>query len=122
MTKLLYIEDDRLNIRLIQKMLTGAGFEMHIAANGKEGLDKVYELRPDVVLMDVNLPDINGLELTTQIKAEPQISNTKIVALTANNLMGDREKALKAGCDEYLAKPTSRHELIRTLKSVAHPT
>lgn len=115
MAKILYIEDNPQNMRLIRKMLTTAGYEMVEAVDGKSGLSAVVREHPDLILMDINLPDIDGTEVTARIKADSQISKIPIIALTANAMIGDKETYLGAGCDGYLAKPVSRTELLNLL-------
>lgn len=113
--KILYIEDNPQNMRLIRKMVTSAGYEMAEAPDGKSGLSAVIHENPDLILMDINLPDIDGTEVTARIKSDPHIAHIPIIALTANAMIGDREAYLSAGCDGYLAKPVSRTELLNLL-------
>ncbi|PJF22948.1 MAG: response regulator [Phototrophicales bacterium] len=115
MVKILYIEDNPQNMRLIRKIVTSAGYEMIEAMDGKSGLAATMRENPDLILMDINLPDIDGTEVTARIKSDPQVAHIPIIALTANAMIGDREAYLSAGCDGYLAKPVSRTELLNTL-------
>ena len=115
MGRILYVEDNAQNMRLVRKILKHAGHEVLEAENGLLGVDTAVTETPDLILMDVNLPDIDGLEATARIREMPLISSTPIIALTANAMVGDREKALEAGCNGYLPKPVSRAELIRTV-------
>lgn len=117
MGKILYIEDNHQNMRLVRKILCHAGYEMLEAADGLTGLDVAARETPDLILMDVNLPDIDGLEATARLKSSPILSCIPVIALTANAMVGDREKALQAGCDGYLPKPVSRAELLETVGS-----
>lgn len=113
--KVLYIEDNPQNMRLVRKMLRVGGHEMLEALNGETGLEIAAQEVPDLILMDINLPDIDGMEATSRLKADPHLRHIPIIALTANAMFGDRERFLEGGCDGYLAKPISRNELLNTL-------
>lgn len=112
---ILYVEDNPLNMRLVRKLLNSFGYNMIEAIDGQSGLDLIQEHMPDLILMDVNLPDIDGLELTRRIKQLDSISHIPVIALTANAMHGDRERCLDAGCQGYVAKPVSRTELRNTV-------
>ena len=114
-SKILYIEDNPQNMRLVRKILKHAGHEVVEAETGLGGLTVANAERPDLIFVDVNLPDIDGLEVTARLKAEPDLARSPVIALTANAMVGDRERALKAGCDGYLPKPVSRSDLLRTV-------
>lgn len=114
---ILCVEDNPQNMRLVRKMLNSAGYQVIEAEDGESGYNAVLEMRPDLVLMDVNLPDIDGLQVTSAIKAKPEYSAIPIIALTANAMHGDRERCLEAGCDGYVPKPVTKNEL---LSNVAH--
>ena len=122
---ILYVEDNPQNMRLVRKMLKGAGHEMIEAPDGICGLEMAQQQLPDLILMDINLPDIDGIEVTQRIKANPELASIPVIALTANAMVGDREAFLEAGCDGYLAKPVSRRELTNAvayfLKDLAVP-
>jgi CheY-like chemotaxis protein len=110
---ILYVEDNPDNMRLVKRALGAKGYTVHEAQNGLEGLQRADELSPDVILLDINLPDIDGYEVARRLR---QSSNTAlhyvpIIAITANALKGDAEKALAAGCDVYMAKPINVREL-----------
>jgi two-component system, cell cycle response regulator DivK len=113
---ILYVEDNPRNLRLVGKILNHAGYEFIEAIDGNSGLKVAATLRPDLILMDVNLPDIDGLEVTGRLKAIPELRRIPIVALTANAMYGDRERCLEAGCDGYLAKPVLREILLQTVR------
>jgi CheY-like chemotaxis protein len=119
MIQVLYIEDEPLNIRLVQKMLNFSGCEVSIAETGLEGIAKAASEVPQVILLDINLPDIDGFEVARNIKAMPQCAHIPIIALTALTLYRDRERSLNMGCDDYLPKPTSRVELINKIQEHA---
>jgi two-component system cell cycle response regulator DivK len=102
---ILYVEDNAENRLLIRRILMAEGFSILEAANAAQALDVLQTASPDLILMDINLPEIDGYALTSRLKAEPKLSHTPIVALTANVMRGDRERTLEAGCDGYIQKP-----------------
>ena len=114
-TRILYIEDNPQNMRLVRKMLGTQGYELIEAIDGISGVETAIEEKPEVILMDINLPDIDGLEATARIKADTETAHIPIIALTANAMHGDRERFLAAGCDGYLAKPLSKNDLLTTV-------
>ncbi len=122
MSKILYVEDNYQNYRLIMRMLMleQQQYELTQASTGAEGLRLAAEIKPDLILMDINLPDIDGAECTNRIKANPALKHIPVVALTANAMVGDKEKYLAAGCDGYLRKPITRAELQKVLAAFAH--
>lgn len=116
-TKILYIEDNPLNMRLVRKILSSAGFDMIEAIDGLSGVSLADREMPDLILMDINLPDIDGLAATARIKSCPRMSRIPIVALTANTMHGDRERFMAAGCDGYVPKPIAKNELLTTISA-----
>ena len=102
---ILYIEDNHDNQRLVKRILSSRGYQIETAPDGLMGLNMAQTQAPDLILMDINLPGLNGYELTTKFKAMPALMHVPIVALTANTMPGDRERALAAGCDGYISKP-----------------
>lgn len=115
MATILYIEDNPLNMRLVRKILQALGYHMLEAGDGKTGLHLVRSQKPDLVLVDVNLPDIDGLEIAAYLKHDPDCAHIPVVALTANVMHGDRERCLASGCDGYIAKPVAKLELKNVL-------
>ncbi|KAB2902617.1 MAG: response regulator [Anaerolineae bacterium] len=113
--RILYVEDNFQNKRLVRKILTAKGYEVLEADNGEAGVSMALEERPDLILMDISIPGIDGIEATRQIKENPQTKSIPIVALTANAMRGDRERFLAAGCDDYLPKPISTPDLLRVI-------
>lgn len=103
--KVLYIEDDPINRYLVKKILTSKGYEVFEAENGNEGIVKSEEVKPDLILMDMQMPGLDGYEATKQIKGKPGLESIPIIALTAHALHGDKEKCLAAGCDGFIPKP-----------------
>jgi two-component system cell cycle response regulator DivK len=102
---ILYIEDNIDNRTLIRRILTAENYEVLEAGNAHDGLATLKSMRPDLILMDINMPDIDGYTLTAQIRAMQGYEGIPIVALTANVMRGDRERSLEAGCDGYIQKP-----------------
>ena len=103
--KILYIEDTPSNRLLVKRILLVEGYDILEASDGKAGLDLAQQEHPDLILMDMNLPDVDGYELTRRIRAIPELSDIPVVAMTANVMHGDREKTLEAGCVGYIPKP-----------------
>ena len=102
---ILYVEDNIDNQILILRILNAEGFSVSFAENATQTLDIIAKKNFDLILMDINLPDIDGYTLTSQLRSIPHYRNVPIVALTANVMKGDREKSLEAGCDGYIQKP-----------------
>jgi len=101
----LYIEDNIDNRTLIRRILSAEGYKVIEAAQAKEALEILKTAQVDLILMDINMPDIDGYTLTAQIRGMPGFGSVPIVALTANVMRGDRERSLEAGCDGYIQKP-----------------
>ena len=101
----LHIEDNFDNRLLFRRLLQADGFEVMEAENAHQAMEALKAIIPDLILMDINMPDIDGYTLTLQIKSTPALQNIPIVAITANVMRGDREKVFKAGCDGYIEKP-----------------
>ncbi len=113
--KVLYVEDNPQNMRLVRKILSANGYMVIEAVDGLTGLRLAEQEMPDVILMDVNLPDIDGLEATKRLKENALVQHIPVIALTANAMHGDRERCLAAGCNGYLPKPITKHELLSTV-------
>lgn len=111
--KVLYVEDNADNMTLVKRALEARGYEFLWAQNGLSGVDMAEALRPDVILLDINLPDIDGYEVARRLRnsGKNYLVYVPIIAVTANALRGDAEKALAAGCDVYMAKPINIREL-----------
>lgn len=103
--KILIVEDNEINMKLIKAILKTKGYILVEAKDGEEALQAVVRERPDLILMDIQIPKIDGLEATRRIRKMEELGNTLIIALTAHAMEGDREKILDAGCDGYIAKP-----------------
>jgi len=105
MARVLIVEDNTDNYELVRFLLERAGYETRWARNGREGILMSKEEKPDLILMDLSLPEIDGWTATERIKSDPETKHIPIAALTAHTLPGDRKRALEAGCDGYLSKP-----------------
>ena len=104
-SQILIVEDNEANQMLTRAVLELEGFEVEVAGSAAEALEQIRERRPDMILMDVQLPGQDGLSFTKQLKRDPAYANIPVVALTAHAMQGDREIALSAGCVGYIAKP-----------------
>ena len=117
MTRILYVEDNPQNMDLVCRILRHVGgYEVMGAIDGYAGVAEATKSKPDLILMDINLPDISGLEAAELIKAKPDCSTIPIVAFTADTNEADRSKYIDAGCDGYLPKPASAQRLLQIVK------
>lgn len=114
--QVLYIEDNFHNRRLVRKILESQGYSLIEAEDGEAGLDKVREVKPPLVLLDITLPKMDGLEVLSHIRSDAELSHTPVIALTASAMRGDRERFLDAGCDDYISKPIQMRELLEKVK------
>lgn len=114
--RILVVEDNTDNMTLITDVLTSLQYEVLSARDGQEGVDAARSQRPDLILMDMSLPKLDGWEATRRIKADPELKAIPVIALTAHAMLGDRDKALEAGCNDYLSKPINLRELAAKLK------
>jgi len=119
--KILYVEDNTDNRLLIRRVLQAEGYTVLEAENAKDALQILYLQRPDLILMDINLPEIDGYSLTVQIKQLPELATIPIIALTANVMRGDRERTMQAGCDGYIQKPVDVDLLPLQILQFVHP-
>lgn len=117
--KILYVEDNEDNIFMLKNRLARAGHTVVIATDGAQGVAMASSERPDIILMDLSLPVLDGWQATRQIKACPDTKHIPVIALTANAMAGDREKALAAGCDDYDTKPIELPRLLGKIKDLA---
>lgn len=117
--KILYVEDNEDNIFMLKNRLTRAGFTVVIAKDGAQGVDMAASERPDLILMDLGLPMLDGWEATRRIKAAPDTKHIPVIALTAHAMAGDREKAIAAGCDDFDTKPIELPRLLAKIKSLS---
>ena len=109
--KILIVEDNPQNMRLVEMALSAESYFLLKATNGEEALEIAKKERPDLIIMDVQLPKMSGLEVTRKLREIPEFSRTPIIAITAYAMKGDKEKALDAGCNAYLSKPVRARDL-----------
>jgi CheY-like chemotaxis protein len=112
---ILVVDDNATNLKLARVLLASEGYEVHTASDAEEALELLATFMPDLILMDIQLPGMDGLELTRKLKADPQRRHITIVALTAYAMKGDDEKAEAAGCDGYVTKPIDSNTLPETI-------
>jgi CheY-like chemotaxis protein len=103
--KILVVEDNPLNLELVRDILVGAGYVVVEAEDGETGLELARREKPDLILMDIQLPGLDGLEATRRMRADPELAAVPILALTAHAMRGEEERALAAGCDGFITKP-----------------
>ena len=118
MAKILLVEDNEMNRDMLSRRLERRGYEVEIAMDGAEGVDKARAGNPDLILMDMSLPVMDGWEATRTLKADEATRSIPVVALTAHAMSTDREKALAAGCDAYETKPVELPRLIETIEKL----
>jgi CheY-like chemotaxis protein len=112
MTKVLVVEDNEMNRDMLSRRLTRRGFQVIFAVDGQQGVDLALSERPDIILMDMSLPIIDGWEATRRVKSDDATRGVPVIGLTAHAMAGDREKAIEAGCDDYDTKPVEFERLI----------
>ncbi len=115
--RILVVEDHEENRRILRDLLTSAGYAITEATTGEEGVTLAETQHPDLILMDIQLPGLDGYEATRRIKAQPALSRIPIIAVTSYALSGDDRRALEAGCDAYVAKPFSPRDLLVKVRS-----
>ncbi len=116
-SRILVVEDQEDNRRIMRDLLTSAGYEMIEALTGESGVERAEADRPDLILMDIQLPGLDGYEATRRIKANPALRQIPVIAVTSYALSGDEQKAHDAGCDGYVAKPFSPRALLATIRT-----
>ena len=122
MSKILLVEDNEINRDMLSRRLERKGYEVIVAIDGVEGVAKTYSALPDLILMDLHLPILDGWKATQQIKADPQTQAIPIIALTADAIAGERDKALAAGCDDYDTKPVDFPRLLEKITKLLEPS
>jgi two-component system cell cycle response regulator DivK len=118
MPRILLVEDNEMNRDMLSRRLERRGYEVLVAVDGEEGVARARDAAPDLVLMDMSLPGIDGWEATRQIKAAPETNAIPVLALTAHAMSGDREKALDAGCDDFDTKPVDFPRLLAKVEAL----
>lgn len=120
--KVLYVEDNDDNVYVLKSRLSRAGFKVVIAADGAQGVEMAASEQPDLILMDLSLPVLDGWEATRRIKAAPETRHIPVIAITAHAMTGDREKALAAGCDDFDTKPVDLPRLLEKIRALVART
>ncbi len=118
MAKILLIEDNQMNRDMLSRRLTRKGYEVVIAVDGEQGMAMARSEAPDLILMDMSLPVLDGWEATRQLKSAPETQSIPIIALTAHAMAGDREKAVEAGCNDYDIKPIEMPRLLEKIEAL----
>ncbi len=118
MTKILLVEDNQMNRDMLSRRLARKGYEVVIAIDGQQGVAMARSETPDLILMDMSLPVLDGWEATRQLKTAPETQAIPIIALTAHAMAGDREKAVKAGCNDYDTKPIELPRLLEKIEAL----
>ena len=118
MKTILYVEDNEMNRKIVRQLLKPTTYRLIEAHDGEAGVAKALEIRPDLILMDIQLPKISGMEATRRLRAEGATANTPIVAITSFALSGDEQKAKEAGATAYLAKPYSPFDLLNLIRKL----
>lgn len=121
MGKILLVEDNQMNRDMLSRRLRRKGFEVLLANDGQDGVTLARTDAPDVILMDMSLPTMDGWTATRLLKSESGTRSIPIIALTAHAMRGDRDKALEAGCDEYETKPVNLEQLLRKIEALTRP-
>ena len=116
MAKILVVEDNDLNREMLSRRLVKRGYELVYAGDGQEAVDKAAAMRPDLILMDMSLPVMDGWEATRRIRENAALAAVPIIALTAHAMSGDREKAIEAGCNDYEPKPVELPSLLEKIE------
>jgi two-component system cell cycle response regulator DivK len=112
MAKVLLVEDNEMNRDMLSRRLIRRGYAVVFAVDGQQGVDMAHNEKPDIILMDMSLPVMDGWEATRRVKSDDATRNTPVIGLTAHAMSGDREKAIEAGCDDYDTKPVELDRLI----------
>jgi len=118
MAKILLVEDNEMNLDMLSRRLERRGYEVLIAVDGAQGVDLTQTEKPDLILMDMSLPVMDGWEATRRLKGDPDTKTIPIIALTAHAIAGDRERCLAAGCDEYESKPVKFPRLLAKIEQI----
>jgi two-component system, cell cycle response regulator DivK len=118
MARILLVEDNEMNRDMLSRRLERRGYDIVIAVDGQQGLAAARAQLPDLILMDMSLPVIDGWEATRRLKAEPQTRAIPVIGLTAHSMSGDREKVLAAGCDDYDTKPVEMPRLLQKIEAL----
>jgi CheY-like chemotaxis protein len=118
MAKILLVEDNEMNRDMLSRRLARKGYEVVIAIDGQQGIEMARSETPDLILMDMSLPVVDGWEATRQLKSAPETQSIPVIALTAHAMAGDREKAVEAGCNDYDIKPIELPRLLEKIEAL----
>jgi two-component system, cell cycle response regulator DivK len=118
MTKILLVEDNEMNRDMLSRRLARRGYDIVMAIDGQQGIELAHTESPDLILMDMSLPVVDGWEATRRLKAEPGTREIPVIALTAHAMVGDREKAVEAGCDDFDTKPIELPRLLEKIQAL----
>jgi len=118
MPRILLVEDNEMNRDMLSRRLQRKGYSVLIAIDGEQGLATAYSEMPDLILMDISLPFIDGYEVTRRLKANPRTKHIPVIALTAHALLTDRDKAMRAGCNDYDTKPVDFSRLTEKIETL----
>ncbi len=121
MPKILLVEDNEMNLDMLSRRLRRRKFDVLTAVDGEEGIAKALAEKPDLILMDMSLPVLDGWEATRRLKSAPETARIPVLALTAHAMAEDRQKALAAGCDDYDTKPVDFRRLLRKMAALLNP-
>jgi two-component system, OmpR family, alkaline phosphatase synthesis response regulator PhoP len=118
MSKILIADDNLTNVELLEAYLDGIECEMAVAVDGRDTLNKVAEFQPDLILLDIMMPKLSGFEVCKILKSDPQTKQIMILMVTALNELGDIERAVSSGCDDFLSKPVNKLELVKRVENM----
>jgi CheY-like chemotaxis protein len=116
--KILIVDDNVLNVELLDAYLSGRNYEIETAGDGAETLEKVKSFAPDLILLDIMMPKMSGFEVCEKLKNDPKTQGIMIIMVTALSELGDVERAVNAGCDDFLSKPVNKHELLKRVDNM----
>jgi CheY-like chemotaxis protein len=119
--KILIVEDNELNMKLVRTLLEFGGYDVFSAVDAEKGLQLARDHHPDLILMDIQLPGMDGLTATRIMKTDPELDQIPVIALTSFAMQGDEEKALDAGCDGYITKPIDTRAFVKNIAAYGHP-
>lgn len=119
--KILIIEDNELNLKLFRDLLEAHGFEIFYTRDGRQAMNMAREITPDLILMDIQLPEISGLDITQRLKSDEELKRIPVIAVTAFAMKDDEQKILDAGCDAYIAKPISIEPFLKKIHTFLSP-
>ncbi|MGK0170111.1 MAG: two-component system cell cycle response regulator DivK [Gammaproteobacteria bacterium] len=119
---ILYVEDNDDNVYMLKRRLERKGYTIIVAGDGEAGIKLALDVRPDLILMDLSLPVLDGWEATRRLKANPEVSDIPVIALTAHAMAGDRESAMHAGCDDFDTKPVDLKRLLTKMVALLKST